>query len=317
MQEVQEPPSAPSGRQFVIGDERATATVTEVGAGLRALEIDGEAVLWPYPVGELASGGRGQVLAPWPNRIEDGAYSFGGVQAQAALDEPDRRNAIHGLVRWLNFDVDEHARSSVVLSCVLAAQPAFPWRLRLRMRYEVVDGALVVTASATNESATAAPFGMGAHPYLHAGAGGVDGCTLTLAADRRLVLDGRGIPTGSTEVVGTACDFSTGGTLAGVRLDDCFTGLRAAAPGPSMRDGAAWEAVLTTAAGRRSALWADHAWPYVMCYTGDTLAAGEQRLGVAIEPMTCPPNAFRSGESVITLPAGGSWEGRFGIRLVD
>ncbi|HKH88422.1 MAG TPA: aldose 1-epimerase family protein [Acidimicrobiales bacterium] len=316
MDEVQEPAAWPSGRQLSIGDGQTRATVTEVGAGLRELEIAGEAVLWPYPVGEMASGGRGQVLAPWPNRVEDGTYTFGTVSAQAPLDEPDRRNAIHGLVRWLKWDVDEQGKRSVALSCLLAPQPAYPWRLRLGIRYEVLDGGLVVHASATNESPMAAPYGMGLHPYLDAGPGGVDGCTLTLAADRRLVLDERGIPQGSAEVAGTTYDFAGGGSLTGVRLDDCFTGLSGPA-GHVLPAGAAWEAVLSSGSGRRSGLWADGAWGYVMVYTGDTLAPDEQRRGVAIEPMTCPPNAFRSGQSVVTLAPGGRWEGRFGIRLVD
>jgi aldose 1-epimerase len=316
MRDIQDPEAWPSGRQLPIVEGRARATVTEVGAGLRELEIDGEPVVWPYPVGEIASAGRGQVLAPWPNRIEDGAYRFGGVSAQAPLDEPDRRNAIHGLVRWLTWDVEEHTTRSVALSCVLAPQPAYPWRLRLRLGYELLDGGLVVTAAVTNESPRAAPYGIGAHPYLDAGPAGVDGCTLTLVADRRLVLDERGIPRGSAGVRGSSYDFAGGGSLAGARLDDCFTGLSVPESSGPLPEGAAWEAVLSTGTGRRTALWADRAWGYVMCYTGDTLAPGEQRRGVAIEPMTCPPNAFRSEEAVITLPPGGRWEGRFGIRLL-
>ena len=55
-----------------------------------------------------------------------------------------------------------------------------------------------------------------------------------------------------------------------------------------------------------------------MVYTGDTLdpprvVAG----GVAIEPMTCPPNAFRSGVDVIELEPGGSWRGRWGIAVEE
>jgi len=256
------------------------------------------------------------MLAPWPNRVEDGTYSFGGIRAHVPLDEPARRNAIHGLVRWLTWHVDEHTDRSVRLSCELAPQPAYPWRLTIALRYELVDGGLVVEASAENRSPVTAPFGMGAHPYLDAGSRGVDGCVLLLQASRHLRLDARGIPRGSEEIGETRLDFRHGLELAGVRLDDCFTDL-GLSPDTAVPERAAWQAVLSTADGHRSALWADESWPYVMCYTGDTLGPDDRRRGVAIEPMTCPPNALRSGEAVIGIAPGQSWSGTFGIRGID
>jgi aldose 1-epimerase len=306
---------APSGRQLTIGDGRQEAVVTEVGASLRALTVDGRPVVWPYAAGEMSSGGRGQVLAPWPNRLADGAYSFDGVQARVPLDEPDRHNAIHGLVRWLRWHVDEHTARAVRLSCLLPAQPAYPWWLALSLSYELADEGLVVRASAVNRSTTSAPFGMGTHPYLDAGPRGADGCVLWLQASRHLLLDDRGIPRDSENVDETALDFRQGQKLSGVRLDDCFTdlGLTRDAPAPEQ---AAWQAMLLTGDGHRTALWADAAWPYVMCYTGDTLGAADRRRGVAVEPMTCPPNAFRSGEDLVSLAPGASWTGTFGIRQI-
>ncbi|HXY44500.1 MAG TPA: aldose 1-epimerase family protein [Acidimicrobiales bacterium] len=308
--------TAPSGRQFAIGDGDAEAIVTEVGASLRAFTVGSEAIVWGYGVAAMSSGGRGQILAPWPNRLEDGTYEFAGVTAHAALDEPERNNAIHGLVRWLRWDTREHSAQRVVLSCELAPQPAYPWRLALEMSYEVTAGELVVGARAENRSATPAPFGMGAHPYLDAGAFGADGCTLSLPADRRLLLDERGLPRGSSPVEGSGYDFRSGRPLAGVRLDDCFTELQSTRDGQVPED-SAWHAMLTREDGRRSVLWADSAWPYVMCYTGDTLPGEDRRRGVAVEPMTCPPNALRSGQSVVTLAPGRRWSGRFGIRSAD
>lgn len=307
---------APSGLQLTIGDGRQQAVVTEVGASLREYTIDSRPVVWPYPAGEMSSGGRGQVLAPWPNRVEDGTYCFGDVEAHVPLDEPDRHNAIHGLVRWLTWQVDEHTDRSVRLSCLLAPQPAYPWRLALALTYELADGGLVVGASAENRSTMSAPFGMGTHPYLYAGPLGADACTLLLAASRHLLSDARGIPQGSEGVEETAFDFRLGRELAGVRLDDCFTDLDVT-QNTRVPHQAVWQAVLATGDGHRSALWADEAWPYVMCYTGDTLGADDRRRGVAIEPMTCPPNALRSGEALVVIAPGDSWSGTFGIRGID
>jgi aldose 1-epimerase len=307
--------SAPSGRQLRITDGDTEATVTEVGAGLRELTLGGEPLVWGYGAATMAAGGRGQVLAPWPNRVEDGTYSFEGIAAHVALDEPDRHNAIHGLVRWLLWKVEDHTADRVVLSCELAPQPAYPWRLALQMSYHVSAGGLVVAATAENLSPAPAPFGMGAHPYLDAGPSGADGCTLVLPASQRLLLDERGLPRGSAPVAGSTYDFRSGRSLAGARLDDCFTDLPPTTD-EDLPEDARWQVTLTQAGGRRTALWADAAWPYVMCYTGDTLASEDRRRGVAVEPMTCPPNALRTGLSVIRLTQGARWSGRFGIRSV-
>src|SRR3979411_1230033 len=100
----------PSGEQYEIlfGDQRAV--VTEVGATLREYLSGGRAILEGFASSEICSGGRGQVLMPWPNRLRDGAYAFGGSRLQLPLSEPERRNAIHGLVRWANWRPLEHTR---------------------------------------------------------------------------------------------------------------------------------------------------------------------------------------------------------------
>ena len=60
------------------------------------------------------------------------------------------------------------------------------------------------------------------------------------------------------------------------------------------------------------ALWADERYSYLVLYTGDDRPDVNRR-SLAVEPMTCPPNAFRSGDDVIVLDPGGSFEGVWGI----
>jgi aldose 1-epimerase len=54
-----------------------------------------------------------------------------------------------------------------------------------------------------------------------------------------------------------------------------------------------------------------------MVFTGDTLSPERRRRGLAVEPMTCPADAFNSGDGVLTIPPGGSVEGRWGISRAD
>ena len=124
---------APSGAQYEIGPGSQRAVLTEVGATLRAYSVDGADVVDGFPITEQSTAGRGQVLAPWPNRLRDGRYRFGTREGRAALDEPDQGNALHGLVRWLPWEPVSHTESSVRFRCVLRPQPGYPWCLELQV----------------------------------------------------------------------------------------------------------------------------------------------------------------------------------------
>ena len=160
---------------------------------------------------EPSSAGRGQVLAPWPNRLDGGRYAFDGRPGAAAIDEPELGNAIHGLVRWLPWLLASKTDDAVALECVLHPQPAYPWRLELGLEYRLVADGLEVVARATNASAEAAPFGIGFHPYLTMGIP-VDDVRLTIPASRRLTTDDRALPVGEEEVAGTEFDFTVART---------------------------------------------------------------------------------------------------------
>jgi aldose 1-epimerase len=300
----------PSGTQHEIASGAARAVIAEVGATLRSFEWEGMDVIDGFPADEAAPAGRGQVLAPWPNRLEDGTYSYDGREGRAEIDEPDRRNAIHGLVRWLPWTLDIGTKDSIVLRRRLEAQPAYPWDLDLQVAYTVSTQGLRVTTQATNRSSEPAPFGIGFHPYVTVGTERVDDADLTIPAEERLVMDERALPTGSERVSGTDLDFTDPRSIGPTRMDTAFTGLQRDAAGrTSIR--------LERPDGERAVeVWMDEDYRYVMVYTGDTLEpASRRRQGIAIEPMTCPPNAFRTGTDVIRLEPHASWSADWGITV--
>jgi aldose 1-epimerase len=281
--------------------------VTEVGATLRSFTLDGKDVVDGFPVEEMSSAGRGQILAPWPNRLQDGRFSRYGFDAQAALDEPARGNAIHGLVRWLPWKVLTAGESRVELGCVLHPQPGYPWRLALRILYELDDEGLNATLTAENLSEGPAPFGVGFHPYVTLGRP-IDDAVLTIPATRRWSSDDRGLPTTDEPVAGTPDDFTTGTTIGATRLDTAFSDLT------RDDDGRARVVVASQDGADRVTVWAGRGFDYLMIYTGDTLEPVlRRRRGIAIEPMTCPPNALATGAGVIRLQPGCSWTGTWGI----
>ena len=152
---MQAPPIAPSGEQVEIAFGEQQAVIAGVGGGLRSYSASGRAVVDGYGVDELSTSGRGQVLLPWPNRLQDGSYEFDGRSHQLALTEPSARNAIHGLVRWSAWTVADRDPHRVVLEHVLHAQPGYPFTLALKLEYALSDGGLEVRTTATNVGSSA------------------------------------------------------------------------------------------------------------------------------------------------------------------
>lgn len=298
-----------SGEQFEIESGGYRAVVTESGGALRLLEHDGRPLLDGFGPDEIAPAGRGQLLMPWPNRIRDGAYSYGGRDLQLPISEPALHNASHGLVRWAAWSLEEHTANSVSLTYRLMAQSGYPWTLDLRVAYDLSADGLTVTQSATNLAGTAAPYASGAHPYLAVGPGPVDGWELTLPASTRSLVDERLIPVGREDVTGTPYDFRIARPIREVAFNDAFTDLDRDA------EGAATVLLTDPASGRGVALWVDAAHPWLQVFSADTAGAAARR-SLAVEPMTAQANAFRSGEDLIALEPGADFTAAWGIRAV-
>ncbi len=298
--------TAATGDQWVIGHGHQRAVVTEVGATLRSFTVDDLPVLDGFGPDEWSHGGRGQVLAPWPNRLGDGRYTFEGVEAQAPLDEPSRGNAIHGLVRWRSWRMAGRAQNRVSMECELRPSPGYPFSLRLSIEYRLGRDGLTVTADAENIGACNLPVGLGFHPYLTVGTATVDELHLTVPARTRVTTDERGLPDGRRPVAGTPFDFMGGNVIGGLRLDTAFTDLVRDA------DGRARVELYDPQSDRKVILWVDERFRFLMIYSGDTLGPDARRRSLAVEPMTCPPDALRSGDVDVLRPRE-RWTSSWGI----
>jgi aldose 1-epimerase len=286
-----------TGQQHDIAAGDYQATVTELGAGLRQLSYRGQPVIRGYAADDVPPAGSGQLLIPWPNRVEAGRYPFGGSTHQLDLSEPAHGNAIHGLTRWANWGAAGGGAHWVELAHVLHAQPGYPFCLELTARYELSGDGLDVTITARNAGAAAAPYGTGNHPYLVAGPGPVDEWELELPAAAWLETDARGIPAGPPAgVAGTPLDFRQRRAIGGTRMDHAFTGLS--------RDGTGRAWARLRGPGAELGLWASAGYGWLQVFTGDALGPDRARRAVAIEPMTCPPNAFATGTDLLTLAPG-------------
>lgn len=300
--------SPPSGMQVELRFGEQRAVVVEVGGGLREYTVAGRPVLDGYAEGERCRSGRGQILAPWPNRLRDGRYEWEGETHQLALSEVARHNAIHGLVRFANWNLAGRSAASATMTHVLHPQDGYPFSLALQAHYALDEAGLTVTTTAINVGKSACPYGIGAHPYLTLCTDTIDDCTLQVPAATWMPSDERGIPTGEVALSGGDQDFRSPRRIGQAKLDVCCGELR------REHDGRAYVVLSAPAGGRSVSVWMDEQHRYLMLFTGDTLPDPQQRRrALAIEPMTCAPDAFNSGAGLHTLEPGQSLLSRWGI----
>ena len=280
----------PSGHVLVLEHGAYAAEVVAVGAALRTLTHRGEHLVAGWPAGEICSDYRGWTLQPWPNRVGEGRYEFGGATHQLALNEAARGNALHGLAGWVHWEVHHPDATRAVLRHALVPQAGYPFALELEAGYHLTDAGLVVTLSATNTGDRPAPYGSGHHPYLTLDRP-ADDIELTLPAATWCPMDDRGLPGAPAPVEGTPYDFRAGRLVGDLVLDHPFGDL----DGDTVRLAAGDRAItLTLGEGCR--------WVHVFsCDSHDPA-----RQALAVEPMSCPPDAFRSGTDLVVLEPGES-----------
>jgi len=305
---VHDLPSHPlTGHEVRLHHGGYEASVVTLGASLRSLEHGGRPLVVAFHADRLRPGFRGALLAPWPNRVVDGRYTFDGEDQQLPLSEPDRGHALHGLLVWAEWQVVSLSEDTVTLGVELAPSAGYPHRLVVECTYALADGGLTTTVRARSLFGRA-PYGVAAHPYLTAGGALLDSSVLTLPADRFIETEGpRLLPAGERDVVDAPWpDFREPTPIGTSSVDHAFTGLRREADAQARvrleaPDGFAVEMT-----------WGPEL-EWVQVHTADRPEPELNRVGLAVEPMTCPPDAFSSGEGVVVLEEGQTHEASWTI----
>jgi len=297
-----------TGEQFdltlMASTGRISATVTEVGAGIRRLSIDGVDLVPPYDADVQRPAASGIVLVPWPNRVRDGLWRLDGAPQQLDITEVDRANAIHGLLRFTSYRVSARTEASITLGARVNPQHGYPFALETSVTYELVDAGLEVTHRVTNMADAPAPVALGAHPFFTIGDVEPEDLTLTLACATHIDVDDRMLPVGETPVEGTDLDLRQGRRLVELTLDDGYADAE-------MHDGIC-EHHLAAPDGRTVTVWGDENFAYWQVFTTATYPG--QSKALAIEPMTAPADAFNSGRGLRWVAPSETWQASWGVR---
>lgn len=315
-----------SGRTIALESGPYRALIDRQGAAIQGLwwtPSEGAAEIpLTEPYGAESPFTCGQTLIPWPNRIADAQFLFQETPVSLEMSEPALRNAIHGLATAALWDVSEKAADGSFVTLSFRSGPTlgngWPWEFSVEVRYEVSAAGLTVAVSVINESRQEMPWGYGAHPYITAGGAALDTCTLEASVDEWWVTDDRNLPTGEHLPVGEGVPALRQPTsMEGVWFDTPFTvakdtpvdvGWRELARliGPAAEDqnisvvmdtdsGFTWLQIFTT--GEKTVM-----------FPGKDAEEGR---ALAVEPMTCPPNAMVTGQDVIVLQPLAEWSGQW------
>jgi aldose 1-epimerase len=277
------------------------------GGGLRALRVGSWDVLDGYETGAVPSGRRGGVLLPWPNRIRDGRWTWQGRQLQLEVASPAKPAAMHGLVSAQPWQRLEGATDRVTVGTVVEPRSGYPFRLAAAIDYVLSADRLEATVRVRNVGSEAAPFGLGLHPYFAVGArndGDIGEAEVELPARTLLVVDEVGLPTGERREFDGAV-----GRIGDRAFDDPLTDLT--------RDAEGWARVRLSGPAGSVEVAVDRSWPWLQVYSGDTLPAGQRRRSLAVEPMTCPPNALADGVDLVVLEPGAEWAGTWTVAWAE
>lgn len=291
--------SLPNGEVVQLRAGQYEASVAASGATLGSVQFQGRDMVVPVDLtADLPIAYQGKTLVPWPNRIVDGVYEFQGTRYEVPVNEHVTGAALHGLGCWQEWRIEEHTEDSVVFSLHLLPSYGYPGELRITsaFRLDAKEG-LTAQIRAENVGTSDAPYGVSSHPYLTVG-GTIDDCVLTIPAARMLTVDENLGPKDVVDVVDVDTDFRGGRRVGSQFVDNAFTALP---EGP-------WEVRLERP-GDMAVVMSAQA-PWVQFYSGEHLG----RRGAAIEPMTCAPDAFNSGDRVIVLAPGDSHTFTWSVR---
>lgn len=273
-----------------IAHGELTAQIDTLGSSLVGLSDGDFNLVEPTTPKDLYPG---SILAPWPNRIKDGKYQYQDFRYQLPINELQRGNALHGLVAYAEWELISRAENEVILEYLLDRSEIYPGKLMLRSKFAVEQNGLVIEITAKNIGSCSAPYGVSIHTYLVAGNVIKNNeLTLKIPAEKYLAVDeSRLLPIDLAQVSNTKFDFQTGRIISNQLIDHAF---KYSSKHPRQVE-------LLNPKGQGVVMEFDESTNWIQIHTADRDGGDSSRLSVAVEPMSCPPDAFNSKIDLVDL----------------
>lgn len=271
-----------------------------------SLQFQGAEFIPKCPNPDPSKSYHGSIIAPWPNRVRDGRYTFRGQEFQLEINEPSTGNALHGFSAEATWDCKSLVKDSVALETVVGGTTGYPWKISLEAVYELGSKGLSLTLIALNLSHDSAPFGFAFHPYF-----GIPGASptsqfLRTSANNVVMPDNdRLLPFVEKRVDRTPFDFREGRTADLPFLDHAFSEFDWDKNGYTSAD------IYEVSGPRVKIIW-DSTIPWLQVHRP---LNPELQPALVVEPMTCPPDALNSGRDLIQLDSGEEIRSHLHVRV--
>lgn len=278
--------------EFGLVNQAAKVTLDAVGAAIVEFSIgDFELIRRPKP-STKRNAFAGVTLAPWPNRLADANWEFDGEKFHGEINETRTNNRNHGLVFDREFDVVFQSQNQIVFQTEFGDDEVYPFKALFQVAYVLEPFGLHVEYSIQNFTDRKIPFAVGGHPYFLVSPESL----IQLKARAQLGFNSRQLPTGEIlEATQSIADLSVGKSFRYLKLDDCFTGLDFDAEGFATTR-------ITHETNQIIEIKQRRNMPYLMVYTVADFGYQEKSGGaIAVEPLSAPPNALRTGTGLTWL----------------
>jgi aldose 1-epimerase len=247
---------------------------------------------------------KGSKLFPFPNRINKGEYSFNGVKYQLKKNASLEGHALHGLVYKSKFEINSFhsSGSEAVLSLMYrysGEEPGYPFLFELNLEFILSSEGFACHTFIKNSDNEPIPVGDGWHPYFKTGSF-MNNVYLKIPSNEIIALDQYMIPTGEINFSET---YLTSQPVGGTAFDTCYK--------YPETEGKVFVDIYDPSSNLKFSIWQETGkdkYNYVQIYIPPS------RNSIAVEPMSCIPDAFNNKSGLIILAPGKQLKLSFGVQ---
>ncbi|MEO0339383.1 MAG: aldose 1-epimerase [Bacteroidota bacterium] len=252
---------------------------------------------------DIADWGKSILMYPFPNRLRDGIYQWGGETYEFPINDSFTENAIHGLGKTepMNIHQVQTSETAGELSCQFHYQGQYkyyPFPFVFTASFKITADTLEVELAMENKAEVSIPVGFGWHPYFALSAD-IRDSEIQLPPLDMVGIDERMIPTGKRY---SFDEFLEKKKIGAAVLDNCF----------AVKTEPGQDKMQIQLSGEKGTIdyWQElgtNKYQYVQLFMPP------MRASIAIEPMTCNVNAFNNGDGLIHLEVGEQVAAKFGL----